>query len=481
MNQVNTALKPLNILIVEDNEVHFYLLKEYLLLSTLNITVDHTIDVTQTLEKLDDFKADIIFLDLFLPDSDGLESFTRIQKKTDAAVIVVSGMSDINISLEALGLGAQDYLVKGEFNDKVLEKTVRYSLERKKTEQQILASEEKYRQIFYGNPFPMFIFDVETLKIVECNDAALVKYEYSHDEFLRLTVMDIRHVEDVEEVLPIIKNEENMTKLNRVWRHLKKSGELMLVEISYYPIVYEGRNLRQVQINDVTEKIRLKELLEEQQREKQMQITSATITAQEQERSELGRELHDNINQILVTSLLYLDYMITSKEVKFDLLLLSKNFVFEAISEIRKLSKTLVPPALDDVGLMPAIQNLITNLHAVDHFKIECAWNNFNENAITDAHKLTIYRIVQEQLNNIIKHAEATKVNIELDIINSELFLHIKDNGKGCDITKQSTGVGLQNINTRADLQNGKVSFNSTPGNGFKMEIVFALSDEVFV
>jgi signal transduction histidine kinase len=86
-----------------------------------------------------------------------------------------------------------------------------------------------------------------------------------------------------------------------------------------------------------------------------------------------------------------------------------------------------------------------------------------------------IYRISQEQLNNIIKHSEATLINIALDKLDGILQLSIKDNGKGCDLSAERNGVGIQNIMTRAALHDGKVNIESSPGNGFELTINFPL------
>ena len=169
MNVTDTG--SIDILVIEDNEIHLYLLDQYLSFSSLNIgTINRATSIEAAVSILETERPHIIFLDLFLPDCEGLASYNIIQSKIKtAAIIVISSLSDINITLEALALGAEDYLVKGEFDERILEKTIRYSLERKKSEIQLQASEAKYRQIFYNNPSPMYIYDMDSLQILECN------------------------------------------------------------------------------------------------------------------------------------------------------------------------------------------------------------------------------------------------------------------------------------------------------------------------
>ncbi len=120
------------------------------------------------------------------------------------------------------------------------------------------ASEQQYKYLFENNPAPMFIWDFETKRIVECNEAALEKYKYSREEFLQLTILDIRPLEDIPLIEAATLSEEiynNSSKnLHRnTWRHLTKTGELMEVEIGGHMLLHEGRKSALVIIQDVTE------------------------------------------------------------------------------------------------------------------------------------------------------------------------------------------------------------------------------------
>src|SRR5688572_12381384 len=125
---------PIKILVVEDNPADFILLKENIFLSKIAVTDIQLIDTLEgAIEQLAQFKPDLVFLDLYLPDSSGLDSFNTLKEyATGCAVIILSGLSDTNTALEAITLGAQDYLAKGEFDEKLLAKTITYSIERKR-------------------------------------------------------------------------------------------------------------------------------------------------------------------------------------------------------------------------------------------------------------------------------------------------------------------------------------------------------------
>jgi PAS domain S-box-containing protein len=118
-------------------------------------------------------------------------------------------------------------------------------------------SEKKYKYIFENNPSPMFIWDFETLRIVDCNIEALMKYGYSRAEFLQLNIRDIRPGEDINRINAATRDERTYGEIHRhPWRHMKKNGDIMYVEVTGHLIDFNGRKSSLVLINDVTDKLR---------------------------------------------------------------------------------------------------------------------------------------------------------------------------------------------------------------------------------
>lgn len=155
-----------------------------------------------------------------------------------------------------------DVEVSGEFikdtdgNPLKIVLIIRDISERKKAEEALKVSEEKYRLLFSNNPQPMWIYDLETFAILEVNQSSIEKYGYSRDEFLRMTIKDIRPKEDIRDLLIDVElAAKNQNNTKSVWRHLWKNGELRYVEINAQSIDFNGRKARHVLINDVTEKI----------------------------------------------------------------------------------------------------------------------------------------------------------------------------------------------------------------------------------
>lgn len=133
-----------------------------------------------------------------------------------------------------------------------------------KTLEGLINSEKRYKQLFEENPSPMFIWDFKNLQIIDCNEEALLLYGYLREEFLQLTIKDIRPIDDHEEIETINKSEESYHKIGkRVWRHVKKNGNIIHVFIVGHLIEYKGRKASLVCLNDVTEKIKVEEALKE--------------------------------------------------------------------------------------------------------------------------------------------------------------------------------------------------------------------------
>jgi PAS domain S-box-containing protein len=233
-------------------------------------------------------------------------------------------------------------------------------------------------------------------------------------------------------------------------------------------------------VHDITSQKQAEEKLRQQEatmlEEKlnhQRQIARATINTQEKERSDIGKELHDNVNQILASAKLFLSSPFVEGDEREKFIDKATEHIHTAIEEIRKLSKSLVSPSAEDLGIIETIDDMIADIRWTQ--KIEVCFNHpdIDESKLDYGLKLTLYRIVQEQMNNILKYAAATKISITIKEQSKKLILTISDNGKGFDMAKKRKGIGLSNIINRADVFNGKVQIQTAPGNGCVLKVIF--------
>jgi signal transduction histidine kinase len=144
-----------------------------------------------------------------------------------------------------------------------------------------------------------------------------------------------------------------------------------------------------------------------------------------------------------------------------------------AIEEIRKLSHSLIPPSMEDDEFMDAINSIIEMTTIGNQFVIEKMIEIVDKSKFTDELRLTIYRIIQEQFNNILKYAKPNRVWLKLYQLGDKIMLSIKDDGVGFDTKSRTPGVGLMNIKTRASLFNGELTIISAPGKGCEINICF--------
>lgn len=478
------ATNPLKILVIEDNFADFLLLKENIHLSKTLITdIQLAETLSAAIEHLQENKPDVIFLDLYLPDSIGLGSFTQLKEYVcSSAVIILSGLSDTKTALEAITLGAQDYLAKGEFDEKLLEKTIAYSIERKKSMETLREANERYSLVTKATHDVIWDWNLLTGEVYSDVSAARDTKGFSPAAIHDIDNWIKRiHPDDANRwyktIEKIKKSKEDFFEVE--YRVIDQSGSYKhIFDRGYVVRDAQGKALRMIgAAQDVTEKLKLESALRESQLQRQRAITEATIKGQENEREQLGIELHDNINQILATSRLYLDFAVSEPTIKTEIILKSKEFISQAIEEIRRLSKALLPPTLEEFGLITALRDLVDIVEMPGGIRVEKKWDEFQEQFLQKDQKLTIYRIVQEQLNNIMKHAAASTVSIRLRLINENELDHvelvIKDDGKGFDPALKRNGVGLRNIISRAELFGGNVTIQSKPGQGCELKVLF--------
>jgi PAS domain S-box-containing protein len=209
---------------------------------------------------------------------------------------------------------------------------------------------------------------------------------------------------------------------------------------------------------------------------KENQIAEAIIDAKELERSDIGKELHDNVNQLLGATRLYLD-MARKDDVNREMYLTrSSEYTLTAIEEIRKLTKGLTTDVIKNFGLFEAIRNICRDTMEANPIKISYKLDLLIENKVNDKFKLNVYRIMQEQLTNILKHSRATKVVFNISQNKKFILLSITDNGIGFDTGKKQKGIGINNIKSRAESYNGTADFVSQPGKGCVLNVQFPIS-----
>lgn len=334
--------------------------------------------------------------------------------------------------------------------------------------QTIEASEKMFRQIVETAQEGIWMIDQDN-KTVFVNNKMCEILEYDEEEMLgRSSLNFLKDSDQVEHGTQGIRETYDAA-------FVTKTGRRICTQVSTNTLhdsdgKYTGAL---AMITDITEKVELQQQLLNEQINRQKQITRATLEAQEKERNFLGGELHDNINQILAAVKLQLTYSLGSSGVKRSAVLSARENIDLAITEIRNLSHRLITHRFGEQLFVPMLENLVGQLFTPGMVKLNVIC--FDEN-IPNEIKSALYRIIQEHLNNILKHASASQVTVSIGTTLTSLSVTIEDNGVGFDLRDQRNGIGLSNIYNRAESYNGKAVIHTEPGKGCKLTVVLPSS-----
>lgn len=340
-----------------------------------------------------------------------------------------------------------------------------------KSETELRLSEEKFRSLVEQSLVGVYILQNE--KFVYVNPGFEKMSGYSKEELMREITFDkLVYQDDLTTVKAHY--EERMsgksTDNQYVFRAIRKDGTLLHVEAIVSTIMYNSNTAIIGTIVDITESIR-----------EEMRINKAVADAQEKERMQIGMELHDNVQQIMVASLLGLELVkkkIDDTATATELITNVKTDISEAINELRQLSHLLAPSMNPLDSFERKVQNLINTINSSNRYKISLNIQNSQPPIHKDI-QLAFYRIIQEQLSNILKHAEATAILIEVTVSQNKVQLKIQDDGKGFNVQMNKTGIGMENIKRRAGVLGGTVSVSSTPGSGCEITVLIPIFQEV--
>lgn len=311
-------------------------------------------------------------------------------------------------------------------------------------------------------------FDEPGPRIIYINEAFTKMTGYSSAEMVGKTARILQGPKtDKKELYRFSEAIRNWQACEVTIVNYKKNGEEFWNNISISPVADEnGWYSQWIAIErDVTESLK-----------KDQDVTRAIINAQEQERSQIGGELHDNVNQILAGVLLNLG-MTKGKPLSEQNQWIDKSsdYIHMAIDEIRKLSHRLAPVSVDDNSLKDTFEALLKNINVNNQYQIKFSIKEVDKLRIIGDIQLNLYRMLQEQVNNIIKYSKATIIEVSLLLLNNAIQLRIYDNGVGFDTKNSRKGIGLNNIKKRAELFSGTFYVKSSPGNGCEINVEIPL------
>jgi signal transduction histidine kinase len=444
------------ILVIEDDLTYSELVQfqlSYVGFSLHNIIAVQSIKETR--EVALEFIPDVILLDLNILDSNGIETYDAvIQIFPHSSVVVLSGMDDQSLALQIVSRGAQDYILKSDVKPQVLEKTIKYGVLRRKLKEDLEISEKKYRDVFYKSPMPMFKLRGKNLEIIMANQAAHDLYEVPQGGFDELSIYEFNSIGNT----PFTDLEIN-SSFKKEFVQETLNGKEIIVDVILNKLDSSQDIEFITQVIDRTDEIVF-------ERRKNEVISQA----EEEEKKKIARELHDGLGQNMVLLNLLFQSLKPSVEQEGQYVEVS-NLLQSCIRELKEIAYSLLPPELEN-GFINAINRFSNRINTLGkiNFIVDIE-DGFLESDLGSIDKFNLYRIVQEFINNSIKHAQAQTLTFEMYKTESDIVIVVSDDGIGFEMEKVEKGLGIQNLHHRMKMSAIKGRLESSPNKGSRLTI----------
>jgi len=475
-----SAKENLHILMLEDSAMDAEFIDTYLKRGGILFSSVIVSDRSEFISAVSQGTFDVILADHSIPQFSSIEALQLVKEmELDIPFILVTGTVSEEFAVSILLEGAEDYILKNNLKRlpssiiRAIEKR-RAKKEKEKADEALIKSEQSYKLLFESNPIPMWMLTRPDNNFIAVNQAAIEHYGYSKEEFLTMNATDIRVPEDID--LFLKRSGPHLTGVSHsgIWRHRKKNGEIIFVEIIANSFIWHNESVRLILSNDVTERIKSEEKLKTSYEEIREQA-SRLQDIREEERTDMAREIHDVLGQMLTAvkfDVSQISSIVSAEDIyvkeKLTKVVGSMN---ELIVTVREIASRLRPGVLDDMGLCAALE--WQSREFKKRTGVSCSFLGEYPDEIERNIATGLFRIYQEALTNIVRHADASIVYASLKQNNGFLILSITDNGKGFDSSKMKDKktLGITGMNERALIMHGELSINSEPGSGTTITI----------
>lgn len=484
-------MSPTRILITDDDPGIVDLLSRELERSGYDVKT--AFSASECLRKCAEIRPDLLLLDIVLPDQSGMEVCRQIKSNpqlTGTFIILMSGQGeDLEMKVEGLNVGADEYLSKPFPMAELLARVksmVRIQQAQKALAEAYLGMEEQVehrtaqlrranQELRDSEARFRFLSEAALEGIAIQEDGVLLAKNCVFDKMFGLQAGEGLGKNSLFLVAPECRDMV-LQKMRERYEEpyevlgLRLDGTIFPVEVVARNCHFHGRAARVVVVRDISERKRFEEQLR--------QFPQRLIAVQENERSRFARDLHDSVNQLL-SSVRFRIHSIagqikkSNKDLRLEIRQ-AEDFLGDALEEVRRISRNLRPSELDDLGLAAAIRSACAEFKTRQPIEIKLRLGRLARRLPSEI-ELALYRIVQEALSNVEKHARATRLLVQLRREKAFVELSIQDNGRGISRLKRGRqkrqGFGLENMRERAGFLGGTFSVSPGPDAGTRIVV----------
>jgi two-component system sensor histidine kinase UhpB len=479
--------RALRILVLEDMGTDAELMAHELRQAKIDFTFNRAEDRAGYIKALEGAPPDLILSDYHLPDFDGLSALALArQTYPEVPVIFVSGAMGEEVAIESLKQGATDYVLKDHLArlGPAVKRALREAEERRErqqAEEALRESEQRYRLLVNSLPAVVYrgYYDC-SVDFIDDKVELITGYARAEFDSRRLKWTDLVVLDDLQSFTEIFQEGLKTTRsFLREYRIKRRDGKIVWIQDRGQIIVDASGRVEYVSgvFFDITQRQEAKEVQRESERRLRF-LTTQLLTAQERERKRISMELHDELGQGLTALKLQIRAIqrglgAGEKELQVDCTELLQ-YLDGVIDNVRRLSRDLSPAILEDLGLTSALRYLLDGV--AKHLKVNPVIEIEGLDDLFPAEaQIIIYRIFQECLTNISKHAEAKEVSLWIREKDQQVSLIIEDNGKGFDVGEvlgrdaTRRGLGLAALDERARMLGGALKIRSRAGAGTRI------------
>ena len=430
---------------------------------------------------LDQFNPSIVLADNSVLHFNARQALEIMQQRSHGIpFIMVTGTISEKFAADIIKSGADDYILKDRLNR--LPGAVLGAITNK--------SNENERKIAIREMEVLSLVAKETSSSVMIFDKVTGNISWVNEGFIRSTGYSLQEMQGKAQWQLLRGLKTDRSRVSMIKAYIKndspfscdlliytKKKELRWQFMSGQPIRNELGKVTSYFIisTDISERKIMEEDRIFSKIERQREAARVILQSQEIERNALGRELHDNISQMLAGISLQLDYYQKNPDNNIDVITRCRLMLSQAIKEARDLSHGMVMPRFSQNSLRDELELLFGCFNSST--KVYMDFEKMNEITIPTAIKETIYRIAQVQLHNIGKHSKANEVVMRVTNDRAGVKMMVCDNGIGFDTTQKRKGIGITNIYARIESYNGTANISSKPGEGCVLSITIPLPD----